>query len=228
MIVAAAGLGAGTTGVLTAIARHRLDGAWLAPTMTNAILACDRRGDFDTSSLRWVIGGGFVLMAAFFFGALSVFDREIDRWAIPSTRFEPQPMPSYEKILRPAFERMQPLPATVDAMRPRVNGPMPERFDTVVSWSAYTTHRDPVLQLFAGYDVPNAKDPEEAIWADATIDPRDGTEHFRGQRDLAAIREHAVRDDRPHRLPLCERVNPFSTTPFTLAKRCASGLSCAP
>lgn len=82
---------------------------------------------------------GFVLMAAFFFGALSVFDREIDRWAIPSTRFDPQPMPSYEKILRPAFERMQPLPATVDAMRPRVNGPMPERFDTVVSWSAYTT-----------------------------------------------------------------------------------------
>ena len=118
---------------------------------------------------------GFVLMAAFFFGALSVFDREIDRWAIPSTRFEPQPMPSYEKILRPAFERMQPLPATVDAMRPRVNGPMPGRFDTVVSWSAYTTHRDPVLQLFAGYEVPNAKDPEEAIWADLTIDPRDGT-----------------------------------------------------
>jgi len=118
---------------------------------------------------------GFVLMAAFFFGALSVFDREIDRWAIPSTRFEPQPMPSYEKILRPAFERMQPLPATVDAMRPRVDGPMPERFDTVVSWSAYTTHRDPVLQLFAGYEVPNAKDPEEAIWADTTLDPRDGT-----------------------------------------------------
>jgi len=118
---------------------------------------------------------GFVLMAAFFFGALSVFDREIDRWAIPSTRFEPQSMPSYEKILRPAFERMQPLQATVDAARPRVNGPMPERFDTVVSWSAYTTHRDPVLALFAGYEVPNAKDPDETIWADATIDPRDGT-----------------------------------------------------
>ena len=30
---------------------------------------------------------GFVLIAAFFFGALSVFDREIDRWAIPETRF---------------------------------------------------------------------------------------------------------------------------------------------
>lgn len=118
---------------------------------------------------------GFVLMAAFFFGALSVFDREIDRWAIPSTRFEPQPMPSYEQVLRPAFERMRPTPQAIDAMRPRVNGEMPTRFDTVVSWSAYTTHRDPVLQLFAGYQVPNAKDPEEAIWAYATIDPRNGT-----------------------------------------------------
>ena len=118
---------------------------------------------------------GFVLMAAFFFGALSVFDREIDRWSIPATRFEPQPMPSYEKILRPAFERMQPLPAAVEAMAPRVDGPMPQRFDTVGSWSAYTTHRDPVLALFAGYVVPNAKDPDEQVWAYATIDPRDGT-----------------------------------------------------
>ena len=118
---------------------------------------------------------GFVLMAAFFFGALSVFDREIDRWSIPATRFEPQPMPSYENILRPAFERMQPLPAAVEAMAPRVDGPMPQRFDTVGSWSAYTTHRDPVLELFAGYVVPNAKDPDEQVWAYATIDPRDGT-----------------------------------------------------
>lgn len=117
---------------------------------------------------------GFVLMAAFFFGALSVFDREIDRWAIPATRIEPQPMPSYEKVLRPAFERMRPTPQAIDEMRPRVNGDMPERFDTVVSWSAYTTHRDPVLALFAGYEVPNAKNPEEAIWAYATIDPRNG------------------------------------------------------
>ena len=117
---------------------------------------------------------GFVLMAAFFFGALSVFDREIDRWAIPSTRIEPQPMPSFEQVLRPAFERMQPTAAAVDAMRSRVDGPMPERFDTPVSWSAYTTHRDPVLSLFAGFEVPNAKDPEEAIWAEETIDPRDG------------------------------------------------------
>lgn len=117
---------------------------------------------------------GFVLMAAFFFGALSVFDREIDRWAIPATRIQPQPMPSFEQVLRPAFERMQPTREAVDAMRPRVDGDMPERFDTVVSWSAYTTHRDPVLALYAGFEVPKAKDPEELIWAYGTIDPRDG------------------------------------------------------
>src|SRR5690606_41513708 len=93
------------------------------------------------------------LMAAFFFGALSVFDREIDRWAIPSTRIEPQPMPSFEQVLRPAFERMQPTAAAVDAMRSRVDGPMPERFDTPVSLCAYSTHRDPALSLFAGIDV---------------------------------------------------------------------------
>lgn len=118
---------------------------------------------------------GFVLMAAFFFGALSVFDREFDRWAIPATRFAPQPMPSYDTLLRPAFERMQPTAQQVDAMRARVNGPMPDRYDTVLNWSAYTTHRDPVLQLFANYQVPNAKDPDGALFTDITIDPRDGT-----------------------------------------------------
>lgn len=118
---------------------------------------------------------GFVLMACFFFGSLSVFDREIDRWAIPSSRFEPQPMPSFEKVLRPAFEQMQPSKASLDFMRDRVNGPMPERFDTVKSWAAYTTHRDPVLSLFSGYEVSNAKDPEEGVWGNRTIDPRSGT-----------------------------------------------------
>jgi len=117
---------------------------------------------------------GFVLMAAFFFGALSVFDREIDRWAIPATRFEPQPMPSFDAVLRPAFERIQPTPEAIEAMRPRVDGSMPAQYDTVGTWSAYTTHRDPVLQLFAGFVVPNARHAGDLLWADATIDPRDG------------------------------------------------------
>ncbi|WP_406622450.1 PepSY-associated TM helix domain-containing protein [Acidovorax sp. SDU_ACID1] len=117
---------------------------------------------------------GFVLMACFFFGALSVFDREIDRWAIPQSRFAPQPMPSFDKLLRPVFEDMQPSKQSLDFMRDRVNGALPERFDTVRRWGAYTTHRDPVLGLFAGYEVPNAKDPEQGVWGNRTIDPRSG------------------------------------------------------
>lgn len=117
---------------------------------------------------------GFVLIVVFFFGSLSVFDREIDRWAIPESRFEPQPMPSFDRILRPVFESMQPSPESVNMMRGRVDGPMPEHFDTPRRWGAYTTHRDPVLGLFAGYDVPNAKNPEEMVWGSRTIDPRTG------------------------------------------------------
>jgi uncharacterized iron-regulated membrane protein len=117
---------------------------------------------------------GFVLVVVFFFGSLSVFDREIDRWAIPESRFAPQPMPSFDRVLRPVFEGMQPTRENVDRMRGRVNGPMPAHFDVVRQWSAYTTHRDPVLGLFAEYEVPNAMDPEEGVWGERTIDPRDG------------------------------------------------------
>ncbi len=117
---------------------------------------------------------GFVLMVVFFFGALSVFDREIDRWAIPQSRFAPQPMPSFDKVLRPVFESMQPTKESIERMKDKVDGPMPERFDTVRRWGAYTTHRDPVLGLFAGYVVPNAKDPEDGVWGNRTIDPRTG------------------------------------------------------
>ncbi|MFT4101505.1 MAG: PepSY-associated TM helix domain-containing protein [Burkholderiaceae bacterium] len=117
---------------------------------------------------------GFVLMVCFFFGAMSVFDREIDRWAIPQSRFDAQPMPSFDRVLRPIFEDMQPSKESLDFMRPRVNGPLPERFDTVRSWGAYTTHRDPVLGLFTAYEVPNAKDHEDAARGSRTIDPRSG------------------------------------------------------
>jgi len=117
---------------------------------------------------------GFVLMAVFFFGSLSVFDREIDRWAIPASRFEPQPMPSFDKVLRPVFESMQPQQESLDYLKPRVNGPLPERFDTVRAWGAYTTHRDPVLGIYANYEVPNVKDHDDVAYATRTIDPRSG------------------------------------------------------
>lgn len=117
---------------------------------------------------------GFVLMVVFFFGALSVFDREIDRWALPDSRFAPQPMPSFDRVLKPAFERMQPDKDAVALLEGRVDGPIPERFDTVRRWGAYTTHRDPVVAVFAGYAVPKAKDPDETVFAIHALDPRDG------------------------------------------------------
>lgn len=117
---------------------------------------------------------GFVLMVAFFFGALSVFDREFDRWGIPQTRFEPQSLPSFDTLLRPVFESIEPSQQSIDDMRDRVNGPMPERFDAVRTWALYTTHRDPVLRLNAFYEVPNAREPGETVFGQRTIDPRNG------------------------------------------------------
>ena len=117
---------------------------------------------------------GFVLVVVFFFGSLSVFDREIDRWAIPASRFEPQPMPSFDKMLGPIFSEMQPLEPARAAMAGQVNGPLPDKFINPTSWGAYTTHRDPVLSLFVGYEVPNAKQKETFIYALRTVDPRNG------------------------------------------------------
>lgn len=44
--------------VLSAISREKLSCAWMAPVMLNRVLACPQRGDFDVSSLQWMIGGG--------------------------------------------------------------------------------------------------------------------------------------------------------------------------
>ncbi|GKT17316.1 PepSY domain-containing protein [Acidovorax sp. SUPP2522] len=118
---------------------------------------------------------GFVLMVVFFFGSLSVFDREIDRWAIPETRFAPQPMPSFDRVLQPAFQAMtRPDAANLEAARSRVNGPLADTFPVVNSWGAYTTHRDPVLGMFASFALPNAKDADDQVWGTRTIDPRNG------------------------------------------------------
>jgi len=110
---------------------------------------------------------GFVLMVVFFFGSLSVFDREIDRWAIPA-------MPSFDKVLKPVFEDMKPSAQALELAKSRVNGPLAESFPVIKSWGAYTTHRDPVLGLFSSYELPNAKDPEDSVWGNRTIDPRNG------------------------------------------------------
>jgi uncharacterized iron-regulated membrane protein len=125
---------------------------------------------------------GYVLMVCFFFGALSVFDREIDRWAIPETRFAPQPMPSFDKMLLPILAKTLPDEKTyaqevaqyVDLSK----HPLPARDslkpDEVF---AYTTHRDPVLFMGVGFALPNAIDPDAENHAHGfvTIDPRNGT-----------------------------------------------------
>jgi uncharacterized iron-regulated membrane protein len=116
---------------------------------------------------------GYVLIVVFFFGTLSVFDREFDRWAIPQTRFAAQPIPSFDAMLRPIFEHMAPEPADLEALRRRSGGTLPKL--TPVEWTAYTTHRDPVLSLYTEYAGGNDADkPDEEIYAHATIDPRDG------------------------------------------------------
>ena len=117
---------------------------------------------------------GFVLMVVFFFGSLSVFDREIDRWAIPETRFEPQKMPSYDAMLAPIFAQIVPEEAELAEARKRVDGPLPDQL-SVMNWAAYTTHRDPVLSLFAEFAVPNnPDDPHDHVHGYVTIDPRTG------------------------------------------------------
>ncbi|MFV0277426.1 MAG: PepSY-associated TM helix domain-containing protein [Parahaliea sp.] len=122
---------------------------------------------------------GYVLMAAFFFGALSVFDREIDRWALPETRFEPQPMPSYDTVLAPVYARLRAHPQDMEATARRVHGeiPHPDTLPLVSAW-AYTTHRDPVLRLGGEFAIPNKpiddSDEHQHVHGWGSIDPRTG------------------------------------------------------
>jgi len=117
---------------------------------------------------------GYVLMICFFFGAMSVFDREIDRWAIPETRFEPQTLPSFDTLLLPIFERMQPSKESLALASARIGGATPQ-YTSATGFDAYTTHRDPVLSLFTEYHVTNnPNDPHDHVYGNTTIDPRTG------------------------------------------------------
>lgn len=124
---------------------------------------------------------GFVLMICFFFGALSVFDREIDRWAIPQTRFEPQPLPSFDRVLLPVFQKVQPDAVDYAENMPHIHDPahgvMTARVDLPADrYWAYTTHRDPVLAMGVRFSVPTALEgmADRRIRGDVTIDPRSG------------------------------------------------------
>ncbi len=124
---------------------------------------------------------GFVLIVCFFFGALSVFDREIDRWTIPETRFDPQPMPSFDQMLLPVYQQTLADQDEYDTMMPVYHdpaaGPITPREELPPDeYFAYTTHRDPVLRMGIGFRVPFPKNPQEHnhVHADFTLDPRTG------------------------------------------------------
>ena len=124
---------------------------------------------------------GFVLIVVFFFGSLSVFDREIDRWALPDTRFEPQPMPSFDRMLLPALRKIEPdetdYAANMPVLHDPARGPMTPRLELPADeYWAYTTHRDPVLRMGVGFRVPLPRDVDghNHVHGDATIDPRSG------------------------------------------------------
>lgn len=124
---------------------------------------------------------GFVLMVCFFFGSLSVFDREIDRWAIPDTRFDPQPMPSFDNLLIDVFERTEADIDEYNLMMPIYHNPaageMTPRSELPADeYWAYTTHRDPVLRMGIGFRVPHPikEDEHNHIHGNMTIDPRTG------------------------------------------------------
>ncbi|MDQ8023678.1 MAG: PepSY-associated TM helix domain-containing protein [Moraxellaceae bacterium] len=132
-------------------------------------------------SMTWVhtwfgLALGFVLMVCFFFGSLSVYDREIDRWAIPASRFEPQPMPSFDRMLEPAFRRIQLTKEAREEAQTRNEEPLPDTLP-LHEWGAYTTHRDPVLSMWSGFELTRPKDPDnDHVYGVMTLDPRTGQE----------------------------------------------------
>lgn len=137
-------------------------------------------------SMAWVhtwfgLALGFILMVCFFFGSLSVFDREIDRWALPETRFDAQPMPSVDHMLSKVWTQVQPDAAEYAQQMPLLHdpakGPMTPPSGLVPDeYWAYTTHRDPVLMVGAAFNPPHPKDPKghNHIHGRATVDPRSG------------------------------------------------------
>ncbi|MEM1436426.1 MAG: PepSY-associated TM helix domain-containing protein [Pseudomonadota bacterium] len=123
---------------------------------------------------------GFVLMICFFFGALSVFDREIDRWAIPETRLAPQPIPSYDAMLAPIFAKLQAHPESLEYAADQIVGELPDPSAlTMNSLYAYTTHRDPVLSIGNEFILPNQPktgDNDVYVYGYTTINPQTGAE----------------------------------------------------
>lgn len=122
---------------------------------------------------------GFVLMAVFFFGSLSVFDREIDRWSVPETRAQSAPFPSFDRSVTPIIGSVKPDPESMEHTATEVVGALPSA-DALKAGdvTAYTNHRDPILRMYVAFDVPNKpKDPNldhVHVYGYASVNPQTG------------------------------------------------------
>jgi len=122
---------------------------------------------------------GFVLMTIFFFGSLSVFDREIDRWSVPETRVQAAPFPSFDKSVLPFIAGVKPDPESMEHTAEEVVGALPPA-DALKPGdvTAYTNHRDPILRMYVAYDVPNTpRDPNldhVHVYGYASVNPITG------------------------------------------------------
>ena len=122
---------------------------------------------------------GFVLIVVFFFGSLSVFDREIDRWSIAETRVPAAPFPSFDRTVAPLLEGIKPTPHDMEHAAEEVIGPLPPAESLKLSdGGVYTNHRDPLLRIYTVYDLPNkpknANEDHAHVFGRGAIDPRTG------------------------------------------------------
>ncbi|MCW2349147.1 PepSY-associated TM helix domain-containing protein [Sphingobium sp. B12D2B] len=122
---------------------------------------------------------GFVLMAVFFFGSLSVFDREIDRWSVPETRAQAAPFPSFDRSVLPVIAAVKPDAESIEHTAAEVIGALPPADAMKVGdVGVYTNHRDPILRMYVAFDVPNK--PRDAnldhahVYGFAAVDPQTG------------------------------------------------------
>jgi uncharacterized iron-regulated membrane protein len=123
---------------------------------------------------------GFVLMAVFFFGTLSVFDREVDRWSVPETRAAAAAMPSFDQVVLPLVSQLRPDPESMEfAQDNEVIGQLPAADDLPLSdVSVYTSHRDPLIKVYGIFDVPNKPRDSSVdhvhVFGDLTVHPVTG------------------------------------------------------
>lgn len=122
---------------------------------------------------------GFVLMAAFFFGSLSVFDRELDRWSLPETRAPQSPLPSIDQYVLPLVGSVRLHQASVDYAAQQVIGSLPDQSSLKPEFvGVYTDHRDPMFVLYVNYTVPNKPKNTDVdhvhVNGYSKIDPRTG------------------------------------------------------